>query len=205
MRRLRNTVPIMLAVFVAVGCGEDAPPNAPDDGRLRTNHTTPAGLVGAYERCLIEKNLDAYAELLHADFEYHNDRLGDFSWVPEEGWDLATELGILANMFDTSYISPETGESLGEIQAQIENVHHEQALRDGELRTVVTTHFVTTSLWGFGWGAYTDSHMVFDLVPDESGFLRIRRLEEINFGFAAGRDAPIIATASWTVVKAMYQ
>lgn len=191
--------------LLTAGCGEDAPPAAPDDGRLRTNHTTPAGLVDAFERCLIEKNLDAYAELLHPDFEYHSDRLRDFAWVPEHGWDRTIELEILENMFDPSFISPETGENLDEIETEIENVRHEEILRDGEVRVEVTTHFITTSLWGLGWGAYTDSRMVFDLVADELGFYRIRRLEEFEFGFEPGRDSPVIASASWTVVKALYR
>ena len=203
MPRFPNSLLLAVALAIA-GCGQDAAVT-PDDGGLRTNHTTVAGLIEAYQNCLTEKNLDAYAALLHPDFEYHNDQLQNWPWVPESGWDLALELQIVDHMFDPSFVSVETGENLDTIVAHITSVREEETSADGETRLEVTTEFISTALWGFGWGAYTDSRMVFELVSDESGFLRIHRLEEFEFGFEPGRDTPVIGSASWTVVKAMYR
>ena len=189
---------LLLAVF---GCSEDGPGTLPGPGEvheLSADYTNPVDAVQAVAAAHNQKNLDVYAALLHEDFEYFPIADDEFPWLPPGGWDAAVELDIVANMFDPSFISEDTGENVDSIEMEF-IVLNQRPVSDFPNAIEVTTDMDATVLWAQGDGATSDVRMLFILVPDDDGYYRIIRQDE--------QDPVLlrVEAQSWSGVKSLYR
>lgn len=198
--KLPITLVLIAALAFAGGCSEDGPVTLPGPGEvheLSADYTDPAAAVHAVAAAHTQKNLDVYAALLHEDFEYFPLAADEFPWLPSSGWDSAIELGIVANMFDPSFISQDTGENVDTIEMSF-IVRGQRPIGDFPNAIEVTAEMNATVLWAQGDGATSDVRMVLTLVPDEDGYYRVIRQVETY-------PVLLVEAQSWSLVKALYR
>lgn len=122
--------------------------------------------------------------------------LPDFPWMTGDSWSRAEEMGMIAHMCDSTFVSPANGQSVDSITATLEV----QSILPATGGTLIRTHAFITVLWGPSSGAVTDVRLEFLVVAGEDGYFRI----------ASQRELPLIAgrsmePASWGSVKALYR
>jgi hypothetical protein len=198
---------LALAGFAA--CGDDNPVGDGEDlgeiGGIPTKHTDPAALLAAHAQAISEKNLAAYEAMLMPagdgldSFRYcpKPEDVNDLPWMQGGCWGYETEIGIMTNMFDPNYASPDA-EALQTIDMNIW-VGPIDELGDGTI--VVTTGENIMLAVGPSEGLYGCTRLIFTLVSYE-GCLRIQRIEEIDWPPGPLFD---IQFTSWANIKARYR
>jgi hypothetical protein len=203
---------LILAAALLAGCGDDSVSPPPDDGTGNDgwNFTEPAAVIAAHAEALTERRIDMYTALLVPppdgrgegdEFRYYprSDDLDDFPWLNgNDFWGRDEELGILGHMFDPNFVSSETSESIDAINASIQVL---SSAPEGE-EIVVVTNFSAQVLWATDAGLAVDAQLVFRLVTDVDGFLRIGEIHELP---GVGRSETAIEAATWGQVKSLYR
>jgi hypothetical protein len=161
---------------------------------FRGGPSTPLEVVAAHAAALTQRNLSAYAELLHADFEYvpQSADLVDFPWItPDDRWDRTDELGMIANMFDPDFVSPYGAQSVDSIEFNLA-VLNEVTYPDS---VQVTCAADIQVLWSANSGAVSAVRLVFTITPD----LRILRIVELP------GHSRSVEENSWGAIKNLYR
>ena len=195
------TFALLAALAFAGGCGEDGPVAwpPPDDG-LSADQTSAQGAVFAYADAATEMNFDVYSALLHENFLFLPVDDDDFAWIPNGGWTRSIEVDAVGNMFDSSYISPETGENVDTIAMRL-TVQSQQASPDVPNGVEVSTIMDVTALWAQNAGATAQVQMMFTVVPDDDGYFRIVQMQELD----PAPIVPSIESTSWGLIKSAYR
>lgn len=201
MNRIAVPLRFVLAALLAASlsaCSEDGPA-APEPGPAEVADA--ASLVAAHAAALAARDYDAYAALLHPDFEFtpQSEDLVDLPWVtPDSPWELDDELGMIGHMFDPSFVSDydPSQPAVQSIQATITPLS-EAATDEG---TELTASAGIQVLWAANSGAFTAIRFVFTIVEDDQGQLRILRIDEHpDFSRLS------IEESSWGSIKGLYR
>jgi hypothetical protein len=168
----------------------------PDPNFIETDLTEPGAVIESFSKAFTKRNYDAYAALLDADFEFCplSEDAQDFPWLESPCWDRATELGIIANMFDPNYAGPGHPVMGNELEC---TELGRRALGEGSFELTCTLQGRVMTDSNDGWSF--DTRALFTLVTRD-GFLRIRRITEVG----AGRSRSV-EQKSWGRIKAGYR
>ena len=204
----------LLAAAALAGCGDtqgpfDTRPGA-DDENEPAGYTTPAELIDAFAKAMSERNLDDYIALLEpwtgtraaAGFRWYPQvwDLDDLPWLDgEEYWDREEEIGMISHMFDDTFVSQETGQSIDSITAEID-IESVESLAGGEIR--VKTIAIVQVLWAEDSGLRCEVRLEFLLVRGEDGFVTIRSVREYSL---LARDDRSVDNSTFSVIKALYR
>jgi hypothetical protein len=208
----RRIASVALGQAIA-GCGDTTGPfdtrPSPFGPGEPAGYTTPEEVVEAHARALTYRRLDWYFALLEpwpagrADegFRYYPQTgdLDDFPWMAGVFWDLDEEIDMISNMFDESFVSNETGESIDSIDADID-VQKVTELSGDEV--AVDAHAVMQALWSASDGLRSDVRFEFLLVRGSDGYLRIRSIQETHLFL---RSDPESELSSWGAIKGLYR
>lgn len=201
MNRIPVPLRLVLAALLAASlaaCSENGP-SAPEPGPAQIADA--ASLVAAHAAALAARDYDAYAALLHPDFEYvpQSADLADLPWVtPDAPWLLDDELGMIGHMFDPNFVSdinPDQ-QAVQSIEATMTPVN-EIATDEGAELTATADMRV---LWSANSGAFTAVRFVFTIVEDDQGHLRILRIEEHS---SLARSS--VEESTWGAVKNLFR
>lgn len=199
-RRVSVRVAVSLAMVAAsAGCGDDA--NGPAEP---AGYTTAPEVVEAHEAALAERDLDAYVALLEPGFRYYPQvtDLDDFPWMSgSDSWNLDEEINMISNIFDPSFISPENGQSVDNVTAELA-IESTESLPDGA--TGVSCHAVMQVLWAEQDGLRTDVLFEIVLARGSDGYLRIRSIREHPLLLRSGPGASVEAD-TWASIKSLYR
>lgn len=152
------------------------------DNTIAPERTTVDGAIALFEFVWAEKRIDLYQELLHNEYEYipQSEDLIDFPWLQGQPWDRTDELGIATNMFDPSFVSSETSETIDTIDMDVSTLSS-RPLTEPAGAFEVTTTMLATVLWAADTGATSEVRMIFVLVPDpnDNSLWQIIRQQEL--------------------------
>ncbi|MBZ0267940.1 hypothetical protein K8I85_07280 [bacterium] len=193
-RARRFVLPAALASAVfACGCADSEKLVEVTPEPLPRDFTDPAALVRAHGESLEAMDFDRYAALLAADFEFVP-QAEDFPWIPNDTWGRTAELGMVGNMMDPGFVGGITRDAVDAIAASL-HVANRRDVADG---VEVTCNALIQVLWAAESGAWSDVRLVFLLVPDGDGFLRIRTITEF---------APLSAVVpeTWGHIKSLFR
>jgi ketosteroid isomerase-like protein len=166
---------------------------------FRDGPATPTEVVLAHASALTRRDFDAYAALLHPDFEYvpQSMDITDLPWLtPDQPWDRAEELGMIAHMFDPDFQGQGWVQAVDSIDARL-TVLDETSGEEGT-EVVATADIIV--LWSANSGAFAAVRLVFTIAPNEHGHLRILRIEELP-----DHSREVVEETSWASVKALYR
>jgi hypothetical protein len=178
-------------------------------GSVDPELTDPEDVVQAHAQATSERNLEAYAALLFPAlagvdaFAFYPRALdaGDLPWLVGGCWDRATEIGIMTNMFDPSYASP-NAEAVQTIDMDVNVL---TITEPGDGTTVVDCLATILVMVGPLEGFLTDTRMLFTLEP-YGEWLRIRKIREIERWKAQGGGLQRATEAtSWANIEALYR
>lgn len=215
--RTWRVFPLFLGVLAFAGfaaCGEEGPAESGEDlgeiGGIPTKHTDPAALLAAHAQAISEKNLAAYEAMLmpaedgFRSFEFcpTPEDVNDLPWMQGGCWGYETEIGIMTNMFDPNYASPDA-EAVQTIDMDIAWVGAIVESGDGTIVATAGTHVVV--MVGPNDGFRAETHLVFTLVPGVEG-LRIWEVRENELPWLEfASPVPGIQFTSWALIKARYR
>jgi hypothetical protein len=133
------------------------------------DRNTVSGAVQLFAYCWREKRIDLYTDLLHTEFEYYpySDDLEDFPWLNgDPSWPRSEELAIATNMFDPTFVSAETSESIDSISMEIQELSQSSTTWEGIPAVQVLTNMSAQVLWAENSGLASDVQLIFIVVPD---------------------------------------
>lgn len=174
--------------------------------------TDPEAVVQAHAKATSEMNLEAYATLLFpslagADAFAFCPKPGDAAdlpWLVGGCWDRATEIGIMTNMFDSDYSSPE----VQAVQTIDMDVTVLTVTEPGDGTAVVDCAATILVMLGPTSGFFANTWLLFTLEP-YGECLRIRKIQEVLRQKAQGGglrdDPPVMESESWANIKALYR
>jgi hypothetical protein len=205
---------LALAGFAA--CGDNNPAESGEDlgeiGGIATKHTDPVALLAAHARAISEKNLAAYEAMLMPPGDGLNsfhycptpEDVDDLPWMQGSCWGYETEIGIMTNMFDENYSSP----NAEAVQTIDMDISVGAITEPGDGTTVVDCVATILVMLGPNDGFFTDTRLLFTL-ESYGECLRIRKIQEIPRQKAQGGglrdDPPEMPTSSWAHTKALYR
>lgn len=196
---LCNRFAALVAMTLAAGCASSQDPAGDSFPDPLTDFTEPAELVDAHAQAIHDLDPERYAALLAPDFEFDppSADLVDLPWIPSgnTGWGRETELRIIANMAD-----PDFAGGGGRLVA-IDATFLPLGGAPGTDPLLVRCEADIEVSWEPAGIATVHSLMVFDLAPDERGFLRIVRITESD---GVVRLAPDPERTTWGMLKVRF-
>jgi len=204
MRARRHRLPAIVAALLLPGCsGDGDSPAAPDpeEPGIPTDLTDPAAFLESFTEAWNEQDHQALAALLAPDFEFCVRNPQDFPWLPGGCWSRDAELQIAANMFD-----PEFEGSVAAVQSIEVAINVLQLVETGPGTIEATADAIITVLTGPGDGWSSDTRLMFTLVSDPDGFLRLRKIREVaKLEPGARASSSPDPSVSWGELKALYK
>jgi len=181
----KTLMAVGLAAFLLTGPGCLFSPESGKGGGGGNDDRVPertsvTGAIELFSFVWEQRRLDLYQQLLHDAFEFipQDADADDFPWVtPDDPWERTDELGMAANMFDSNFVSQETGNSVDSIEMKL-TITNERSVAEG---VEVTTTADITVLWDTNAGATSDVRFIFTVVPDpdEPGLFQVIRQQEL--------------------------
>lgn len=203
--------PLVAALLLTVpACGTDSDPAGP--GSDPPGYTNAHDAALAWAAFLTMKDAVRLERLLEpesagragAGFRYYvqPQDVGEFPGIDGEWWGRAEELDMLGNLLDSTFVSPENGQSVKSIHTDLDVLS--STVSDGGTRLV--THVTATVNWGPNSGAVADVRLEMLLVRNADGYFVVREMRELPLPETPGSSrAFAVGPATWGRIKALYR
>ncbi|NNE42778.1 MAG: hypothetical protein HKN12_01090 [Gemmatimonadetes bacterium] len=201
---------LLMAACATDGNGPMDPEPDPDpevqtpmeiDGIVVEN-TTAAETLTAFGAAHEAKSLAAYTALITDGFEFHirDDDADAFPWLSDDFWGRATELGMIANMFDPAFSGSNPPVDSIDFDQVILSQRDLSDTDNVVIAVEITADATVTVLTGPNDGFLSDTRLVVELVEDADGFFRVDRVDEVEkLGPARAEDS------SFGSIKSLYR